>query len=159
MSNRESDCNAKLNFKATCNKEVSGVYCQLCIDRRLSMVHTLALTDITNLPSNPAKKLIIDYSQEMFDKVVHLDLSDPSNSASNIWKIIYKEMNDKSTTWRGMTDIQVKKLVYNTRQKDNGNDILSFMEKSPLSMVKDSDFFFLQSNQTIFDDETKKWKG
>ena len=68
-------------------------------------------------------------------------------------------MNDKSTTWRGMTDIQVKKLVYNTRQKDNGNDILSFMEKSPLSMVKDSDFFFLQSNQTIFDDETKKWKG
>ena len=91
MSNRESDCNAKLNFKATGNKEVSGVYCQLCIDRRFSTVHTLALTDITNLPSNPAKKLIVDYSQEFFDKVVHLALSDPSNDASNIWKKVAKK--------------------------------------------------------------------
>ena len=68
-------------------------------------------------------------------------------------------MNDKSTTWRGMTDIQVKNLVYNTRQKENGNDIWRIMEKSPLNMVKDSNFFFLQSNQTIFDNEIKKWKG
>ena len=68
-------------------------------------------------------------------------------------------MNDKSTTWRGMTDIQVKKLVYNTRQKENGNDIWRIMEKPPLSMVKDSNFFFLQSNRTIFDNEIKKWKG
>ena len=110
-------------LKGTCIKELYGAHCQLCIDWRLGTEPTLALTDITNLPSNLTKKMIVDYSQEMFDKVVHLALSDPSNGASNIWKTICKEMNDKSTTWRGIADIQVKNLVYNTRQKESGNDI------------------------------------
>ena len=71
MRSTTSDCTAKLKiFKATDNKVLSGDHCKLCIDRRIdtNTVTNLALTDITNLPSNPVKKLIVDYSQEFLTK-------------------------------------------------------------------------------------------
>ena len=65
-------------------------------------------------------------------------------------------MNSKSTTYKGMTDIQGKNLVFNTRSIENDGDIYRLLERSPLCMVQDSNFFFLQSNQTIINVVTKK---
>ena len=73
----ESDCSAKLKvIKATGFQESSGCHSAKCNHRNKSS--SSALVDITNLPSNPAKKLILDYTDEMHEKVVELALSDVS---------------------------------------------------------------------------------
>ena len=55
-----------------------------------------------------------------------------------------------------MSDSQVKTLVFNTRSRENGGDIFRLLEIPPLCMVQDSNFFFLQSNQTIINNDTQK---
>ena len=58
-----------------------------------------------------------------------------------------------------MSDTQVKTLVFNTRSRENGGDIFRLLERPQLCMVQNSNVFFLQFNQTIFDNETKKLQG
>ena len=64
-------------------------------------------------------------------------------------------MNSRSTTWKGMSDTKVKTLVFNTRSRENGDDIFRLVESPSLYMVHNSNCF-LQFNQTIFNNETKK---
>ena len=45
---------------------------------KLNLISSSALVDIINLPSNPAKKIIVDYTDEMHEKVIELALSDVS---------------------------------------------------------------------------------
>ena len=46
-------------------------------------------------------------------------------------------------------------MLYSTKGTWEGH-LEGYGKKSPLNMVKDSIFFFLQSHQAVFDNETKK---
>ena len=100
--------------------------------------------------------MILDYTDEIHEKVIELALSDVSCRITTIWMTLSDEINSRSTAWKGMSDAQVKTLVFNTRSRENGGDIFRLLERPPLCMVHNSNFFFLQFNQTIFDNETKK---
>ena len=54
-----------------------------------------------------------------------------------------------------MTDVHFKALVYNTRTRENSNDVWRILERTLLSMIEDSNFSFLQFNQLIFNNETR----
>ena len=41
-----------------------------------------------------------------------------------------------------MTDVQVNTLVHNTHSRENGGGIFRILERQPLSMVRNFDFFF-----------------
>ena len=115
------------------------------------------LTDITNLPEGPdTKKRSIDFTEEMYSRTVEIASTNLSLRPTEIWKMISGEMNEKSSTWKGMSDNQVKNLVKNTRAKINGSDLIRKLESEPLSMVQNSSNFFLQFNLTIPDCETRK---
>ena len=59
-----------------------------------------------------------------------------------IRKTVSDEMNSRSTTWKGMSDSQVKTLVINTRSRENGGDIFRLLERPPLCMVQRFQFLF-----------------
>lgn len=65
-------------------------------------------------------------------------------------------MNQKSKTWRGISDVRVKSLEKNTRSKASGCDIFRELEREFLLMIKNLSLFFLQINLSIPDTETKK---
>ena len=83
-----------------------------------------SLTDIINLPEGPdLKKRSIDFTEEMYSRTVEIASTSLSLRSTEIWKIISDEMNEKSSTWKGISDNQVKNLVKNTRAKINGSDL------------------------------------
>ena len=55
-----------------------------------------------------------------------------------------------------MSASQVKALVFNTRLRENSGNIFCLLERPPLCMMQNSNFFFLQFDQTMFDNETNK---
>ena len=155
-----SDCSAKLRvFKATGVQEMIGTYSQTCNHRKKSsLVSSSALVDITNLQSQ-SKKIVLDYTDDMREKVITLAIPDVSIRPSVIWKTISNQTNSRFTTWKGMTDVQVKNLVFNTRSKENGGDVYRLLERPSLCMVQNFNFFFLQSNQTIINVKIKNLRG
>ena len=92
----------------------------------------------------------------MHERTEDLALSNFSLQPKEIWIKVSQEMNDKSKTWIGLSDLQVKKHVKYVRIKANGDDIFRTLERPPLSMVKASSFFFLQFNLSITDAESGK---
>ena len=107
-----------------------------------NLISSSALVDIINLPSNPAKKIIVDYTDEMHEKVIELTSSDVSCRDIAILKTVSNEMNSRSTTWKGMSDTKVKTLVFNTRSRENSEDIFRLVESPSLYMVHNSNFFY-----------------
>ena len=77
--NDVSDCSTKLRvFNATGVQEVIGTHSQTCNHRnKYSLVSSSALVDITNLQS-PSKKIVLDYTGDMREKVIALTISDVS---------------------------------------------------------------------------------
>ena len=53
-------------------------------------------------------------------------------------------MNQKADVWRGLTDVQVKDLVKNTRIKNSGSDIFRELEPPPRFrwFIMERDFFY-----------------
>ena len=74
----------------------------------------------------------MDYTDEMHEKVIELALSDVSCRITAIWKTVSDEVNSRSTAWKGMSDAQVKTLVFNTRSRENGGDIFRLLEKNTI---------------------------
>ena len=90
-------------------------------------------------------------------RITHVACRQNPNSPKSIRKTVSDEMNSRSTTWKGMSDSQVKTLVINTRSRENGGDIFRLLERPPLCMVQRFQFlFFLQSYQTIINNDTQK---
>ena len=85
----------------------------------------------------------------MHKRAVDLALDDVSAKPQQIWDKINAEMNQKADVWRGLTDVQVKDLVKNTRIKNSGSDIFRELESPPLSMVHNGTRLFLQFNSCI----------
>ena len=50
----------------------------------------------------------------------------------------------------------MKAFVFNTRSRENGGDIFRLLKRQLLCMVQNFNFFFLQFNQIVFDNETQK---
>ena len=96
----DSDCYSKLKmYKETGFKEALGFHGRHCIHRNRSnlnkRISPSPLVDNSNLPPNPAKKMILDYTEDMHEKVIHLTSSDVSFRTKIIWKILSDEMNTR----------------------------------------------------------------
>ena len=72
-------------YKTTGFQEPSGYHGPKCNHRnKFNLVSFPALVDITHLPLNPAKKIIVNYTDEMHEKVIDLALSGVSCRAAAI---------------------------------------------------------------------------
>ena len=77
-------------------------------------------------------------------------------SALDIWKKLELEVSAKYPVWSGINDVQVKAIVKNTRHREYGTDMFVKLETDEVSMMKDSDRWFLQFNCLLTDPKDGK---
>ena len=101
-----------------------------------------ALQDLTNAHNNNPKSVGIDYTTYMKKRVDEMALENIHFHPKEIWSKISKEMNERSTTWRGLTDNQVISRVRNICSQIQGSDLLRRFENSELAIMRNSNNFF-----------------
>ena len=144
---KESECSFKIKISTTTDNVLEfGKHGSSCYK-------FTPFEDITNLPS---KNSVVDYTDYMKDKTEQLALEDLSLGPIKIWDIVSEEINSKAKTWKGLSDVQVKSLVKKVRDEKNGEDIFRKLENPPMCRVKNSNFYFLQYNISLFDNDNNK---
>ena len=101
-----------------------------------------ALQDLTNAHNINPKSEGIDYTSYMKKRVDKMALENIHFHPKEIWSKISKEMNERSTTWRGLTDNQVISRVRNICSQIQGSDLLRRFENSELAIMRNSNNFF-----------------
>ena len=99
--------------------------------------------------------MVFEYTEDMHEKVIHLALSDVSSRATTIWKIVSDKMNTRSTIRNGISDIQVKTLVHNTRSREIMDISFRFYKDHHYVWCKIS-IFLCTVKPSILDNDTKK---